>query len=814
MKRYILFLGFLAFSISAFSQARPISRNTKDFTDMLREAIGKETGQRSTAIKFLPVSCDDAYYNLDQGKRIKNNVQKSATMKALFDYDPADSSALVVQICAETLVQGLNDIGFTGGGGGGGTDVFATRVEVTGTTTKTIEIFLNNATSFTTTFTDIDTFLSDADIAAMGYIKTEIDGDATNELQDANEINVTGGTYSGQNLEQVVESLKAEIDADNDQDPTNEKDIQLGSGPPTFAPTNPPYSYHDTLSNSFYNFQPGLGWSIVGGSDDDQTAAEVNVTSGELSGLTSEQAFDSLNFVCPDGQYPIWSGGVRICVDTTRVTYDLAKQNGGKYTFLNEDNVPLTDTITEYLAGQIELASETVENGIITMPSGMTWNGSSTLPIEVYATDKGATTNVSDTKAFRDTFKLDFSTPVIRYVDFSAPNGGDGLTVSTAYNDIVDAISDGANSIFIYCEEGQTCIGTRLSGYSLGGRDLNIPANVIGIGGGDVIMGTIEEARVFTQNATFPNVYEMTKTATGDSWYIDLDLPKISKGLYPHMREVASLAECAANPSSFFDDGTTIYLHLSSGELPVIGTTDGPDVNMIIVANNGQNTISVTESYFENVTLYNKINVTNTNADAILYGNNFNVFYSRGTDDFSQNSLVDINGTNAIFYRCHFAFARMDGADYHLQGSNISHAIEIDCTMHDCGYDVRDTQSHQNSTMHDGGTIVRIGDGIERNGIGDYFRSQHQNIFDINLNTFSWNVGISAYDTFNKTTSTTFNANAIAGVDAKAYYQKCTFGGNAEYSLSTIVNGIIYLREVENLTNKEINAALGSIKLY
>ncbi len=112
MKKIFPLLLITLFAFDLYAQ-RPngnypiIGRNSKDFFDLLREAIAKEDGKRESVLKLRPVDTDDRrFYDLDQGKRVRD-FRHSATLKSLYDYDPLDSNSLVINVDRQLLVEGL-----------------------------------------------------------------------------------------------------------------------------------------------------------------------------------------------------------------------------------------------------------------------------------------------------------------------------------------------------------------------------------------------------------------------------------------------------------------------------------------------------------------------------------------------------------------------------------------------------------------------------------------------------------------------------------------------------------------------------------
>lgn len=478
--------------------------------------------------------------------------------------------------------------------------------------------------------------------------------------------------------------------------------------------------------------------------------------------------------------------------NSTNEVYTLSKERGLIGFYSDEEVI---DTVGEYVANTSHKVFEDVSISTITPPVGFL---SPLLNFTVYATEGGATVDIADERIFRETYMYRPNTIIIRYVDFSAPSGGNGLTLATAYSDISNAIADNATHIYIWCDQGNTCIGAKLTGYSYSIRSFANSANLIGIGGGTIIMGAIEEVKTFTQNGTYPNVWQTTRPTNGYSWVIDMNAPAKEKGLYPYCSKKTSLVDVASTPSSYYDDGSNIYIHLTGGVQPRVGSTKAGNIpNCALVVNDAQNIVSVDTAYFENITFYSKLNVSSDNESARIYMNNCGLYYSR-----KDNDLFDVNGVDAIINHCNFAYSDKDIANYHSQSTNISHAIEINCTMKYSGYEAGAGQSNQCSTIHDGGSIIRIGDGIK----GVYQYAGQQNIHDINPGTLSWNIGINAIDNgiFNVVGTTPFS-NFTASDGAIMWIEKCRYGGKSLYGINnngaTIKVNETVLRKINGTIN-------------
>ena len=117
------------------------------------------------------------------------------------------------------------------------------------------------------------------------------DTDATNELQNAEAVNVTTGTFSGQTVNEALEAIHSGLgDADGDGDATNEiqdaTEVDIENG--TFDGQN----VQQALEN--------INFALEADEDSDATnelqeANEINVTAGNYNGQTVEEALGNVN---------------------------------------------------------------------------------------------------------------------------------------------------------------------------------------------------------------------------------------------------------------------------------------------------------------------------------------------------------------------------------------------------------------------------------------------------------------------------------------------------------------------------------------
>lgn len=237
------------------------------------------------------------------------------------------------------------------------------------------------------------------------------------------------------------------------------------------------------------------------------------------------------------------------------------------------------------------------------------------------------------------------------------------------------------------------------------------------------------------------------------------------------------------------------YIHTLSGENPL----DGDDVLLLYSPAPSDDPtdshvyplIKVTggKVYFENLTCIEGSTPLLAQrqaggSDIEVYAKNCKFFYSR-TVDYDVCMLQGVS--LAIFQNCEASFGMKDGFNYHAYQNVIPKAIEINCIG--IGNGNIDDGNDQGSTIHDGGSIIRVRDVCAK--------SYGANYGDQGIGTESWNIGCVGYNSLcdysNIQISDTQNSNFFAISGANVFCDGCT-GFGSLYNVCTSVGGIIYLR--------------------
>lgn len=249
----------------------------------------------------------------------------------------------------------------------------------------------------------------------------------------------------------------------------------------------------------------------------------------------------------------------------------------------------------------------------------------------------------------------------------------------------------------------------------------------------------------FTQNATYDNVYETTRSNT----QLGLDIRQRDKGIFLPLTKVDSLTDCHNTLNSYCQSGSTVYVNI--GEAATSDKVIFPlqiGTYMIPI----ESTDSDIRVYLDHLVCLGGdkciFHISGTaDHDCEVIANECDFFYGIGDDE----NAIGVTGANTIFNKCKACFGGRDGFNYHKQGSKICNSIEIECVGANNG--LNSSQNNNNgSTTHDGNKALRI------NGV--YFNNKGGNVTDVQTNTYSLNINCVAFDS--KSTGTTSQGDFVA----------------------------------------------------
>lgn len=269
----------------------------------------------------------------------------------------------------------------------------------------------------------------------------------------------------------------------------------------------------------------------------------------------------------------------------------------------------------------------------------------------------------------------------------------------------------------------------------------------------------------FTQNGTYSNVYQSTRSNTVCCY----DIRHRDEGLFPLLTKVTSLDECASTLNSYYTSGSIVYVNIGevvTSDKVIFGLAIG--FSMIRIRPTSANV----KVYIEGITGCGGdlgiFDIAGSDAyDCEVIAKNCNFLYSFDDD---ANALR-VQGANTIFQNCKACFGMRDGFNYHKLNDKRCNSIELDCIGANNG--VNSAQNNNNgSTTHDGNKCLRI------NGV--YFNNKGGNVTDVQTDTHSININCAAFDS--KSSGTTSKGDFVAqqaGVTMDLY--NCYSKGSSSY---------------------------------
>lgn len=269
-----------------------------------------------------------------------------------------------------------------------------------------------------------------------------------------------------------------------------------------------------------------------------------------------------------------------------------------------------------------------------------------------------------------------------------------------------------------------------------------------------------------------------------------------SEGDYGAMNLASSLNDCRNTISTYFVDGTDVYVHLYDGRSPdsnlrvytrfvggasdsygVRQTTDGQTLYMENIHIEGGEL-----PYSTRAEVGEKINCLAKNCTTKYGLQNGTNITSDGLQVW-QNSVAAWNGDDGFNYK---------GSPF---GGISCLGVEIDCIGR---WNGRDTEGTNNGSTQHGGPVIRVN--------GEYHNNQDRNVHDIDANsiqTLSWNMNCISRDA--QTVNSNFAAGISGGGDqALMWLDNCISSGSSadiESNADTVVYTFDFTGDGNNIIN-------------
>lgn len=266
------------------------------------------------------------------------------------------------------------------------------------------------------------------------------------------------------------------------------------------------------------------------------------------------------------------------------------------------------------------------------------------------------------------------------------------------------------------------------------------------------------------------STYQATITTVGSV----VDAATLTEhGDFTRLTEVASVAAVNAQPGSYYVNGTTIYVRTHNNRAP------DASIYVFVASRNGKYHVDNGVAWIEGVDFYAGRHpfhqaTVEPGASNTVYFTNCTFKYSGGVNTSAKNGFA-ANGKTFTYMRgCVAAQNLLDGFSYHesIVAGGPPTAVEIDCIGRSNGFDTGGTNN--GSTMHDGGTIIRIN--------GRYLDNQNRDVHDVG-NSRSWNLGC------------TIGGGPVAvasgvgvGDTTRLWLDQCTVAGSP-IALTTVISG-------------------------
>lgn len=287
----------------------------------------------------------------------------------------------------------------------------------------------------------------------------------------------------------------------------------------------------------------------------------------------------------------------------------------------------------------------------------------------------------------------------------------------------------------------------------------------------------------WTATSGQPNVYQATIVSVSTVYdYSEPDQYGDPVPLVP----VGSVAAVAAQAGSYYVDGTTIYVRTADDRAPdsFLRVYSNQRNGLFRASNKG---FYIEGGRFEGGT--HPLHVQSVDGlRNVFTAVDVGVFCAGGST--GKNLLAVEGNVDAVLFGVYGARSQLDGLNYHwFNGSGPApDVVEINCNIRSCGQDA--TGTNNCSTMHDGGSIVRI---------NCRFRdAQNRCVHDIN-DSRSWNLGVSAAYSIGPSGST--SVGFAAGFDSEdatlMWLDECATVG---YTYDVQANGAseVYVSRLES----------------
>jgi hypothetical protein len=366
------------------------------------------------------------------------------------------------------------------------------------------------------------------------------------------------------------------------------------------------------------------------------------------------------------------------------------------------------------------------------------------------------------------------------YVSQSGSDSNDGLTALTPKKGIDNAMAVAVGAatpwVRINIAAGDYGQSDHPGASGVAGKNVIFKAT-----GGNVRTGPFVKGSSLTWTNVGSNTYSATRSSVGQV----RDYNVLNSWGDPTRYVIAaSLAECQSTAGSWFQSGSTVYVHR-------LDDTSPSNANIFLILAASNTTFSSNYTWIFDGGASNKIELIGgaTGCLRCTGGGVNQKLYCRNT--WFRFSTA---GNNLHCYGVPYVLLQGGGGsgsytdvlNYHIESGRIVNMVEIGVTCYDAGIEINGTGSDNCSTLHDGCKGIRI--------LGSYDSADGPVVADVNDDTQSWNILCDSRNSVKGDDSGT-DASWLASTGAaKMWLDRCTFGGSSYYDLSAGEGATIYYR--------------------
>lgn len=352
------------------------------------------------------------------------------------------------------------------------------------------------------------------------------------------------------------------------------------------------------------------------------------------------------------------------------------------------------------------------------------------------------------------------------YVDSATGSDSNPGSAALPFKSIYAAIHNKSGNVLVYVKPGNYFGNDSW-------RDANATATKLIVrpnGAGRIVCSRHQTGLSWSLAAGQAKTYQATITSVGS--VVDTTNEN-ADGDFVRLDLLASIAAVEAQAGSYYVNGTTIYLHTHNDRAP------DSSVYVFLAARNGKYQVDSGVAWIEGIDFYagqhpfHQATVASGTTNTV-YFKDCSFKYSGGVTTSAKNGFSSTGKCLTVMQGCVAAQNLLDGFNYHESAvaGGPPTAVEIGCIGRANGFDTGGTNN--GSTIHDGGTIIRIN--------GYYHDNQDRDIHDVN-NARSWNLGCRIGGA-----PVAVASGAAAGDTTKTWLDECTIVGSAT-AMTTVISG-------------------------